>query len=94
MIIKCNYINHLNKHTIAGIKFGGIMPQNFKMALVNASSHDVAAHHGLFPLRCVYLLPANTKCCTQLHLLTTESVFDAALAEIFSIDAIDWNIIT
>ena len=93
-IIRCNYTNHLNEHTIVGIKFGGIMPWKSNETLINAIFHNVAEHCSLFPLCGADLLPANMKHHIQLHLLTTASVLNAAMAMIISIDANDWDDIT
>ena len=93
-IIRCYDINHLNECTGVFIKFGANTPLKSKVVLINAIFHDVAAHHGLFPLRGMDMLPANMEHCIQLHLQTTASVLNEATATIVSLDANDWNDIT
>ena len=38
--IRCVDINHLNEHTVVGIKFGTITSQKSNMGLINAIFHD------------------------------------------------------
>ena len=91
--IWCNDINQLNECNVVGIKFGTIMSQKSNVALINAMFHDVALHHSLFPSWDADLLPANTKYCIQLHLLTMASVLNATLAMIVNIHVKNWNYI-
>ena len=93
-IIRCDDINHPNECTVVLIKFGAIMPKKPNVALINAVLHDIAAHCSLFPSQGMDLLPANTKHCIQLHLLTTSSVLNAATAMIVSINANNMNDVT